>query len=373
MRLSSRDKYVYFVMMIFLILSSFLGVVFLLIMIFKNYFMEVNIDIENKKIITNNVRKKQIKFEQIKDVSIFENRINIYDENKNVILFFPKSILESNGIKYENFYAFLMEDKYNVDLLKIYDYRILEQKNDNSNIFLLIVIGIYILINILGVLFSIHRIPIFPIVNSVLYIIVLFLITPLLICLYLLFKKLIKPEKYFIKNVLSSIMVFLIVPYMLISFFGMPKQFYISKTTDISNYSIVLEKNRHIDYFPKTINDDMKVIDFIYYADRSWDLIEEIYLEIEFNEKSFNEEYVLYEETSPCVFNSKLDEKVFYEVVRFDDKDGYVSFASIEKIIYDRERMIISYYYLYVTDSFYLDEWYYINKYNIDVKEYYLK
>lgn len=35
--------------------------------------------------------------------------------------------------------------------------------------------------------------------------------------------------------------------------------------------------------------------------------------------------------------------------------------------------MTISYYYLFVADPFYLDECYYINKYNIDVKEYYSK
>lgn len=367
MKIVSKDRLtLYFALL--LGIFNFYALIISCIFLACNIFLELYIDIENKKINVKNFKKKEIAFEVIKSIKLVDNSIKMFDENNNLLLSFPKSILDSNGISYENFYAFFFDEnlKYDLNLFKKDDY-IIKHKNRNSNIYILICLCLYLHIPVLFLILFITEPIAFPIINRNIYLVLYSLIGVLIIIIYFLLKKFIKAENYFIKNCISVILIIILPIVSIVSLLGLPASFYISKTNEITNYENVLEEANNLYFFPKEITKEMNVIDFYYYESNSWDIITEVYLEVKLDSVSFENEYSKYNDLVVSKFNSNLEENIFEEEISLDKDYFKVSIGTIEKIIFDKENKKIIYYYLHALDPYDYDEWYYKNKFNIDV------
>ena len=174
---------------------------------------------------------------------------------------------------------------------------------------------------------------------------------------------------------LASVIFISFLPLMIVSAFGFPPEYRISATEDFENYDKALEEiwGEERYHMPESIQHG-EVVAFSYYYDYSWDYVEEVYLEVKYDEEEFNRIYSQYENKDSSYFGEEYEEISFVEDYFVTDKNSeemlYISYGNLEKIIFDKENCIVIYYYLDAMDPLLTERSMLVKRFDIDVADY---
>lgn len=177
-------------------------------------------------------------------------------------------------------------------------------------------------------------------------------------------------------NFLASVIFTSFLPLMVVSAFGFPPEYRISATQNFENYDKALEEiwGEERYHLPGSIQHG-EVVAFSYYYDYSWDYVEEVYLEVKYDEEEFDRIYSQYENKDASYFGEKYEEISFVEdyfvANEFsDDEELYINYAHLQKIIFDKENCIVIYYYLDAMDPLPMDRSMLVKRFDVDIFDY---
>lgn len=174
---------------------------------------------------------------------------------------------------------------------------------------------------------------------------------------------------------LASVIFTSFLPLMIVSAFGFPPEYRISATEDFENYDKALEEiwGEERYHMPESVQHG-EVMAFSYYYDYSWDYVEEVYLEVKYDEEEFNRIYSQYENKDASYFGEEYEEVSFVEDYFVTDKNSeemlYISYGSLEKIIFDKENCIVIYYYLDAMDPLLAERSMLVKRFDVDIFDY---
>ena len=332
------------------------------------------VDTQNKILICKGFFKtKKIPFRKIRSVKQGKLFLYIVGTDGNTFYRAPVSLSIRNCIPPENFAAYLSSIFHNAALLKPSKEREKKQAlSSKALLFTIYVIQAAILVIVFIDQWK-HR-PAYPIVDIKFYHFgVLWAI--LAITLVALGGLLVKRKHHMVAEFLALVLFFGFFATAFISAFATPADYNVSTTSDFGEYQTIFTEERDSDYlhFPKEIRGE--VVDFNYYFDNSWDIIEEIYLEVRYDEAEFARIYSEYAEKEPSYFGAEYEEVTlsddeFLEAEKGHNDKVYISRANIQKIIFNQEEQTVIYYYLDAYDPFYLDRCHLAKKFDIDFIDY---
>ena len=337
------------------------------------------VDAENRVVIRRTFFKEsRLPFHRIRSVDI---RKTLFGKTVRIIAddgsFFDKSnayLFTSNFVSPESFVAYFSSKFYYEGLLL--PSKELEKKQGMNSKFALsgvafVELGIFVCILILELK---NSTPAYPIVDIKLYgyglvWVIAFIIVATLIGL------LVKNRHNAITDFIMIVLFLGFMPMATIGAFATSEDYYVSATKDFKNFDDIVENEWDGDYyhFPKEITGE--VCDFSYYYKQYWDSIEEVYLEIKYDDEEFSRIYSEYEEKEESFLGEQYEE-VNLSKERLDAEEGYyngeiyIAGANMDKIIFDKENNTVIYYLLSVTDPFDLEWCHLSEEFDVDFMDY---
>ncbi len=186
-------------------------------------------------------------------------------------------------------------------------------------------------------------------------------------------------KKLFVTKIIAiALLILLSMPVTLISAFQVSFEGK-SYTTNIENYGIY-DYNLVDDHFPQEVTENMTPVYYSYYLDGLFDIVYELYLEVEMPNEEYEKYKSQYEnDLKECFFAPKYTEYVLsdktsvYTVHSLEE--GFMDSPDIRKIIFNDEERIIIFLSIYGLDPFYYENSYYFKRFKLDPIEYsnYLK
>ena len=185
-----------------------------------------------------------------------------------------------------------------------------------------------------------------------------------------------KKEHRHLVTFMILIYLYIIFPVSGIPAFFIPEDAAVSATRDFANYEEAIDEAFDGDYhyLPEKIEGG-DVIAFGYYHDSTWDLVNEIYLEVKYDKEEFDRIYSQYEEKEPSYFGEEYEEVNLREeyLWAYEPSDGqspYIVCAYLQKILFDKENCIVIYYYLDATDTLSVDRSILVKRFDVDIFDY---
>ena len=142
-------------------------------------------------------------------------------------------------------------------------------------------------------------------------------------------------------------------------------------TNNVENYGVynAYDEEWKPELFPEEITDGMTPIYYSYYHDMSWDGIVEIYLEVEMTDSSYNELKSQYKgQLTECWYAEGYSEYARNDSL--DADENYCGYAYVKKIIFNDSDKTVIFEYLDASDPVHFENIYYLERFNIDGKEY---
>ena len=326
--------------------------------------------------------KKTVELSDIANVQLPKSKLGIFVKVKKAsdgkCVRILKEILDDNYIANEKFSKFLMQGKSNEGDM---DTSLLEKDTEkaekvstfNKALALIVTIpmvAVYVLF------FCLHWFggrPAFPMFNVGVYEFNSFWIM-LGGLLFLAIIVGVNKKHLHLINFLASVIFVSFLPLMVVSALGFPPEHRISATQNFENYDKALEEiwGEERYHMPESIQYG-EVVAFSYYYDYSWDYVEEVYLEVKYDEEEFNRIYSQYENKDASYFGEEYEEVSFVEdyFVALERSEGmYISYGKLEKIIFDKENRIVIYYYLDVIDPFLIERSMLVKRFDVDIFDY---
>ena len=326
--------------------------------------------------------KKTLELSDIANVQLPKSKLGIFvkvkkaSDGKYVRIF--KEILDDNYIASEKFSKFLMQGKSNegdmdTSLLEKDTKKAEKASTINKALALIVTIpmvAVYVLF------FCFHWFggrPAFPMFTfgigdfqSFWIMLVGLLYLAVIVC--------VNKKHLHLISLLASIVLISFLPLMVVSAFGFPPEYRISATQNFENYDKALEEiwGEERYHMPESIQYG-EVVAFSYYYDYSWDYIEEVYLEVRYDEEEFNRIYSKYENKDASYFGEEYEEVSFVEdyFVALERSEGmYISYGNLEKIIFDKENCIVIYYYLDAMDPLLAERSMLVKRFDVDIFDY---
>ncbi|MBQ4510190.1 MAG: DUF3267 domain-containing protein [Clostridia bacterium] len=154
-----------------------------------------------------------------------------------------------------------------------------------------------------------------------------------------------------------------------------------SYTTDVNNYGVYdYPEYMADDYFPEKITDSMTPICYSYYLDGFFDVVYELYLEVQMTETEYEKYKSQYEnELKDFFFASEYSEYVISDetsmYTTYSFEENYMDSPDIRKILFNDKDDTVIFISIYGLDPFYYENSYYFKRFNLDPMEYsnYLK
>ena len=170
------------------------------------------------------------------------------------------------------------------------------------------------------------------------------------------------------------IYLYIVFPLISIPAFFIPADSRVSATRDFENYEEAIKEAFDGDYhyLPEEIIDG-EVVVFSYYHDSAWDIVDEVYLEVKYDEEEFNCIYYKYENKDASYFGEEYEEVSFVEDYFVADEHSgemYISYGNLEKIIFDKENRIVIYYYLDAMDPLLAERSMLVKRFDVDIFDY---
>ena len=346
----------------------------------------IEIDTINKTLSCHYLfKKKTIPLTEIKEIlnidklnkkKGFPLRIKLVSAKDDSIFKIPMDIISDNDILPKNFYDFLMQ-RNGEDAVCDTSLLVKDPKIQRSHAITVKVISALVCVPIIGtyiygLVMELQGKPDFPIRPIAFYDYGVFWALAITASVFILM--MISNKKHHKAVDFVSCVIFLTyLPTLLIAGLSTPKDCYISATRDFENYYEV--KADKISYFPDEIEGG-EVIAFSYYYCNLWDNVQEVYLEVKYNNEEFNSIYSQYEEKEKSYFGETLEEVHFngkYESLYLYEKENgevEIAHANIELIIFNKDNNTIIYYYLSSTDFLELKWCYLIERFDIDIHDY---
>lgn len=374
---------------IILLIISYLGVIFfvnnglylsiILLFILEGLFCifllfrgkSITINFKEKSMEYRTLFKKRIlKFE---DVYYFKKtlfRYKVYSYDRKVIFKISRlhaSYFNTKNFKFDYFfYSGFDLNLFNNDLIDIYNRKF---KGEFYK-------SLFATINI--ILLTINGMLLFLLESWVLYgsnIAFIDLTSKLIILILLLVLLRITKSKK-VRKIYNTVNILLILPILFVNVFSFALGG-TSTTTDFNNYlkfDREIEENYSytLDFFPKDIK-EKEVINYYYFYETPFDIIYEINLEIRVDNEKFNNlindfknKYDVTEKVA--YYNDDYCEIIVEDYMSF--QDGYTSYGSIKKLIYNQKENILMYEYLYVKDPINYSDIYYFDRFEIEIDDY---
>lgn len=337
----------------------------------------LTVDTENREIIRKTlfkttkidfIRIRTVKVEKVflgKAITIIGDDGKVFDKTRFILY-------KENYIVPENFVAYFSTGCYDRDLL-LPSKKLEKECARSSKISLAIIAIVQLAILVPLAIIDVSQAPEYPIVDIKLYGYGHFWVIAGITVLTLI-GLFVKNRHRGITDFIILLLFFGFLPAALFAGLGTNEDYYVSYTDDFANYDeIIAEKWDDGDsYFPTEI--DGEVVDFSYYYKYFWDSITEIYLEVKYDDEEYARISDMYKERESSYFGSQYEEvnlvREWFNVEEGVNVDLYISHAYIEKIVFDKENNTVIYYYLSVTDPFYLEWCHLVKKFDIDLEGY---
>ena len=335
------------------------------------------VDIENRVVIRRTFFKKtSITFHSIKSVEIHRGflgkEIHIKGNDGNRFDKLHVVLFKANCVLPENFVAYFSSGCYDGNLL-LPSERLEKRQGILSKIALSVVafaeLGVFIYVTIL----ELTSAPAYPIVDikwygyGVVWVVIFIAVTTLI-------GLMVKNKHNVITDFIAAFLLLGLLPMVLVGGLSTSEDYYVSSTKDFENFDDIVKDqwNGSYHHFPKEITGE--VCDFSYYYKNYLDSIEEVYLEIKYDNEEFSRIYSEYDEKEESYFGAQYEEVNLIEEWLYisTDVDGeiYISGAHFKKIIFDKENNTVIYYLLSVTDPFDLEWCHLAEKFDIDFMDY---
>lgn len=175
---------------------------------------------------------------------------------------------------------------------------------------------------------------------------------------------------YKIKTAIGVAYIVLGIPLLMLSILSL-SSYDICYTNNVENYGVYnsYDEGWKPELFPEEITDGMTPIYYSYYHDMSWDGIVEIYLEVEMTDSAYNELRSQYKgQLTECWYAEGYSEYARNDILDADEK--YCDYAYVKKIIFNDSDKTVIFEYLNASDPVYFENIYYLERFNIDGKEY---
>ena len=323
-------------------------------------------------------KKKVIRLEDIESVNLPKmksaGKIKLDIKGCEKRFSIPAGIIGDNAIPLEKFKDFLLKGKGGeIDdaLLLPDDKMMVKRLRSNKLVFSLVVLPWLVLLAMS--LVSHLQGTAFPIVHPKFYEYGVFWSVVVLGLFWLAIVSLKKEQRHLVTSMIL-IYLYIVFPLISIPVFFIPTDSRVSATRDFENYEEAVKEAFDGDYhyLPEEIIDG-EVVVFSYYHDSAWDIVDEVYLEVKYDEEEFNRIYYKYENKDASYFGEEYEEVSFVEDYFVADEHSgevYISYGNLEKIIFDKENRIVIYYYLDAMDPFLTERSMLVKRFDVDIFDY---
>lgn len=281
----------------------------------------------------------------------------------------PIALFKENYISPDNLIAYFATGGYNHALL-ISSKRLERKQGRISKITLCIISAFELGILSFGYISELQNQPTYPVTDIKFYSYAVFWVL-VAVALITLIGLSVKNKYHAVTDFFAMVLFFSFLPAVVIGGFATPEDYYVSATSDFENYDDIIEQWKNPMHFPTEIRGE--VVDFSYYYKYYWDSVEEVYLEVRYDEEEFERIYAEHPTKETSYFGEQYEEVNLaneYFNVDDDSDDIYISHAYLEKIIFDRENNTIIYYFLTVTDPFEIKDCHLAKRFGIDLLDY---